>query len=130
MINILWSQFVSNQQAKDISFESFCFQVAYLRYSKYGYFDNFYNTPGSEFYLLLHTDCPELNLRAGDEIGWQVKWWYNTEDNTSLTKERRTHLENNFATTLKEHPNIKLWIVCTPASFKESAFKELKTSLK
>ncbi|CEJ70106.1 hypothetical protein BN1195_02410 [Chryseobacterium oranimense G311] len=129
MINILWSQFDSNQQAKDISFESFCFQVAYLRYSKYGYFDNFYNTPGSEFYLLLHTDCPELNLRAGDEIGWQVKWWYNTEDNTSLTKERRTHLENNFATTLKEHPNIKLWIVCTPASFKESAFKELKTSL-
>lgn len=129
MINILWSQFDVNQQAKDISFESFCFQVAYLRYRELGFFENFFNTPGSEFYLKLHTDCPELSLKAGDEIGWQAKWWYNTEDNTSLTKDRREHLVNNFATTLKEHPDIKLWIICTPASFTEKAFNELKSSL-
>ncbi|MEC5395262.1 hypothetical protein [Bergeyella sp. RCAD1439] len=129
MINILWSQFDINQQAKDISFESFCFQVAYLRYREFGFFENYFNTPGSEFYLKLHTDCLELNLKAGDEIGWQVKWWYNTEDNTSLTKDRRRQLSNNFATTLKIHPDIKLWIICTPASFTESAFNQLKRSL-
>ncbi|MCP1298733.1 hypothetical protein NK356_06115 [Chryseobacterium sp. S0630] len=130
MTNISWSQFDINQQAKDISFESFCFQLAYLRYHEFGYFDNFYNTPGSEFYLHLHTDCQELNLKAGDEIGWQVKWWYNTEDNTSLLKDRREQLINNFNTTLNEHAHIKLWIICTPSSFKESTFKDLKISLK
>lgn len=41
MINILWSQFDVNQRAKDISFESFCFQIAYLRYRELGFFENF-----------------------------------------------------------------------------------------
>lgn len=129
MINILWSQFDVNQQAKDISFESFCFQVAYLRYREFGFFENFFNTPGSEFYFKLHTNCTELNLKAGDEIGWQAKWWYNTEDNTSLKKNRREQLEKNFSTTLKRHPNIKLWIICTPGNFEEDSFIELKSSL-
>ncbi|QOG90631.1 hypothetical protein HUE46_11800 [Flavobacterium columnare] len=129
MISIQWSQFEQNQQAKDISFESFCFQVAYLKYKDYGYFENFYNTPGSEYYLTLHSDCPELNLKAGDEIGWQVKWWFNNEENTSLTASRRDELEKGFTTTLKRHPNIKLWIICTPGSFIEDKFIELKTAL-
>lgn len=129
MTNINWSQFERNQQAKDISFESFCFQVAYIKYKDYGYFENFYNTPGSEYYLTLHSDCPEQNLKAGDEIGWQVKWWFNSEENTSLTANRRDELEKGFTTTLKRHPNIKLWIICTPGSFVEDKFIELKTTL-
>ncbi len=129
MINILWSQFEKNQQAKDISFESFCFQVAYIKYKDYGFFENFYNTPGSEFYLVLHTDCPELDLKVGDEIGWQVKWWFNSEDNTSLTAKRRKELEKGFSTTLNRHSSIKLWIICTPGSFVEDKFIELKESL-
>ncbi|WP_458628675.1 hypothetical protein [Winogradskyella sp. PC D3.3] len=129
MTGIQWSQFEQNQQAKDISFESFCFQVAYIKYKEFGYFENFYNTPGSEYYLTLHSDCPELNLNAGDEIGWQVKWWFNSEKNTSLTATRRNELKKGFKTTLKRHPNIKLWIICTPGSFVEDKFIELKTTL-
>lgn len=129
MTGIQWSQFEQNQQAKDISFESFCFQVAYIKYKDYGYFESFYNTPGSEYYLTLHSDCPELNLNAGDEIGWQVKWWFNSEENTSLRANRRDELGKGFSTTLKRHPNIKLWIICTPGSFVEVKFIELKTAL-
>lgn len=129
MTSFQWSQFEKNQQAKDISFESFCFQVAYIKYKDYGYFENFYNTPGSEYYLKLHSDCPELNLNAGDEIGWQAKWWFNSEENTSLTAKRRNELEKGFITTLKRHPNIKLWIICTPGNFVEDKFIELKIAL-
>ncbi len=108
MINISWSQFDLNQSAKDISFESFCFQVAYIKLYGFGFFDNYYNTPGSEFYLSLNQDCPEFGLIKGDEIGWQVKWWFDTEENTSLNSKRRDELIKNFQTTLKRHPNIKL----------------------
>lgn len=130
MMNLLWSQFDVNQSSKDISFESFCFQIAYNKYSQYGFFDSFFNTPGSEFYLILHTDCSELNLKAGDKIGWQAKWWYNTEDSTSLTKDKREQLSKNFSTTLKTHADIKLWIICTPGSFTESTYKKLVDCLK
>ncbi len=129
MISLQWSQFEQNQQARDISFESFCFQVAYIKYKDFGFFGNFYNTPGSEYYLTLHSDCPELNLKSGDEIGWQVKWWFNTEENTSLTATRRKELEKGFSTTLKRHANIKMWIICTPGSFVEDKFIELTTAL-
>jgi hypothetical protein len=129
MINLLWSQFEQNQQARDISFESFCFQIAYIKYKDFGFFENFYNTPGSEYYLTLHSDCPELNLKSGDVIGWQVKWWFNSEESTSLTSTRRDELEKGFKTTLRRHPNIKLWIICTPGSFVEDKYIELTTAL-
>lgn len=130
MINIVWSQFELNMSAKDISFESFCFQVAYLNYKDYGIFESYYNTPGSEFYLILQKDCEKLNLKAGDEIGWQVKWWFNSEDNSSLNLTHKKNLLDNFSKTLKSHPSIKKWIICTPGSFIEKEFKALKTKLK
>ena len=68
MTSIVWSQFEKNMSAKDISFESFCFQVAYINYKDFGQFENYYNTPGSEFYIILQKDCEKLNLKAGDEI--------------------------------------------------------------
>ena len=130
MTSFQWSQFEQNQQAKDISFESFCFQIAYIKYKDFGFFENFYNSPGSEFYLKLHTDLPELNLKVGEEIGWQAKWWLDGEDkSTSLIQARREKLIANLKTTLSRHPNIKHWIICTPNSFNEDAFKKLKTEL-
>lgn len=130
MTSFQWSQFEQNQQAKDISFESFCFQIAYIKYKDFGFFDNFYNTPGSEYYLTLHSDCPELNLKSGDEIGWQAKWWFDGEDkSTSLVQARREKLVANFSTTLLRHPKIKHWIICTPNSFNEDAFRKLKEEL-
>lgn len=130
MTGIQWSQFEKNQQAKDISFESFCFQVAYIKFKNYGFFENFYNAPGSEFYLKLHTDLPELNLKVGEEIGWQAKWWLDGEDkSTSLVQARREKLIANFKTTLSRHPHIKYWIICTPNSFNEDAFNKLKKEL-
>ena len=129
MINILWGQFAKNQQAKDISFESFCYQVAYILYKDYGFFEEFYNTPGSEFYLTLHKDCPPLNLKSGDQVGWQVKWWFNSEDNSSLNAKNKSILTDNFTTTLITHPNINLWIICTPGSFVEKEFNKLRSEL-
>jgi hypothetical protein len=130
MTTINWSQFEQNQQAKDMSFESFCFHAAYIKYKDFGFFENFYNTPGSEFYLKLHTDLPELKLKNGDEIGWQAKWWLDSEDKaTKLLKARRDKLIENFKTTLSRHPNIKHWIICTPNSFNEDVFNKLKKEL-
>ncbi|RWU10651.1 NACHT domain-containing protein [Pedobacter chitinilyticus] len=128
-MNISWAQFEQNQSAKDVSFESFCYQVAYTLYSSFGSFSHFYNTPGSEFYLKLDRDCPGLG-KMGEEIGWQVKWWFDGEDNTSLIVTRRDKLVDNFSTTLHRHPHINTWIVCTPGAFVESAFQELQGSLR
>lgn len=130
MINISWAQFSQNQEAKDISFESFCYQVAYILYKEYGHFENFYNTPGSEFYLTLFKDCEVLDLKVGSKIGWQVKWWFNSEDNSSLNAKNKVTLIENFKTTLKYHPNIKLWIICTPGSFVEKEYNKLVGELK
>lgn len=129
MTKISWNQFANNQDTKTIVFESFCFQIAYILYKDYGYFENYFNTPGSEFYLKLHSDCKELNLKAGDVIGWQVKWWFDKEDSTSLGKKRKEELIKGFETTLKRHSDISLWIICTPGSFVEDTFIDLKSNL-
>ncbi|GHU98883.1 hypothetical protein FACS1894159_02050 [Bacteroidia bacterium] len=123
MRNIDWKQLEKNSESKEIGFEQFCFQIAYRKYAALGHFDLWYNTPGSEFYLTLEKDSDELNLKAGDIVGWQAKFWLNNadEDNSPLDANHRTELIAGFNTSLKYKTNLKKWIICTPGKFSNTA---------
>jgi hypothetical protein len=136
-ISIDWSNFKNNIQSQELSFESFVNQIIRNKYSDYGFIEDYYNTPGSEIYLTLHKDCEELNLKKGDIVGWQVKFWLNHNDvnHSKLEAKDREKLVTNFKKTLEYKPEIKKWIICTPGKFsntKTSAgrpFDTLKSKL-
>lgn len=121
--NINWKQLEKNSESKEIGFEQFCFQIAYHEYSSLGNFDYWYNTPGSEFYLTLKKDSEALNLKAGDVVGWQAKFWLNNsaEENSPLDKNHRDELIKGLKTSLEYKPNLKKWIICTPGKFSNTA---------
>lgn len=116
MIKIDWNQLERNSESKEVGFESFNFQIAWKKYSKYGSFEYDYNTPGSEFYLTLHKDCEQLNAEKGDIIGWQAKFWLNHKDynNTTIDSNHRDELVKGFTTSLSYKKDIKTWVICTP----------------
>lgn len=116
MVEISWEQLARNSESREISFESFNYQVAYAKYSSFGTFEYDYNTPGSEFYLTLYRDCDEFFAKAGDVIGWQAKFWVNHSDmnNTRLDATHRSELIEGFQTSLSYKPKLKTWIICTP----------------
>lgn len=119
MIKISWSQLENNSLPKELSFESFCFQIAYKKYHTFGNFDNFYNTAGSEFYLKLSKNCDELNAKAGDVIGWQAKFWKSNKDeeHSPLEIKHRNELEEGLKKSITDRPELKHWIICTPGKF-------------
>lgn len=123
MKNIDWKQLEKNSESKEIGFEQFCFQIAYKKYASLGRFDSWYNTPGSEFYLTLEKDSNELNLKAGNVIGWQAKFWLNNkaEENSPLDSKHRNELIDGFNKTLQYKTNLKKWIICTPGKFSNTA---------
>lgn len=133
MIEIDWNQLKLNSNSKEISFEKFCYQVALARFGEYGRMTYPYNMTGSEFYLTLARplDYEGETYPAGVEICWQAKFWVNENDpeNTSLVKKRREELLVGFSNTCKAHPNMALWIVCTPGMVIEKAYEELKSEL-
>jgi hypothetical protein len=118
-MNISWNQLENNSSSKELSFESFCFQIAYKKYHTYGNFDNFYNTAGSEFYLELSKNCDELNAKVGDVIGWQAKFWKSNrdEEHSPLDKKHRNELEEGLKKSIRDRPELKHWIICTPGKF-------------
>lgn len=133
MIEIDWNQLKQNSNSKEITFEKFCYQVAVAKFGEYGRITYPYNMTGSEFYLTL---TRPLNYEgnaypAGTEMCWQAKFWVNENDleNTSLAKNRRTELVEAFKNTNEAHPDMALWIVCTPGMVKEKAYQELKDEL-
>lgn len=119
MINISWSLLENNAMSKELSFESFCYQIAVKKYSDYGSFGSFYNAAGSEFYLTLSKDCDELEAKKDDIIGWQAKFWRNKtdEDNSPLRKNHRKELVAGLDKSIKDKPKLKHWIICTPGKF-------------
>lgn len=133
MIEIDWNQLAQNGNSKEISFEKFCFQVAVARFKGYGQFTYPYNMAGSEFYLtLVHPlDYEGIIYPVGAEICWQAKFWVNQNDleNTSLSASKRNELAKGFENTCKAHPDIALWIVCTPGMVKEDAYQKLQTKI-
>jgi hypothetical protein len=123
MKNIDWKLFDRNNEPSDVLFEQFCFQIAYKKYGPLGHFDSWYNTPGSDFYLTLDKDAPHLQLKAGEVIGWQAKFWLNNRDesNSPLNRTYRDELEHGFYTSLQYKPALKKWIICTPGKFINSS---------
>ncbi|MCP4405574.1 MAG: hypothetical protein GY801_50755 [bacterium] len=119
MINISWEQLKKNSESKELSFESFNFQIAYKKFSQFGSFIYPYNTPGTEFYLTLSKDCEELNAKAGEVAGWQAKFWRNRADesNSPLTTKHREGLVEGLKTSLSYQNNLTTWIICTPGQF-------------
>lgn len=119
MIDISWHQLKNNSNSTEISFELFCYQIANKKYGKYGNFEDYYNTAGSEFYLELKQDCKELDLKVGDIIGWQAKFWLNAKslDNSPLNTKNREELVEGFNKSKKDKPKLKYWIICTPGKF-------------
>lgn len=133
MTEIDWNQLKQNSSSKEISFEKFCHQVAVAKFGEYGRITYPYNMAGSEFYLTLARplDYEGITYPEGTEICWQAKFWVNRNDleNTSLDKSRRLELTEGFKNTFDTHPNMKLWIVCTPGMVREKAYQDLKDEI-
>ncbi|MDP4209684.1 MAG: hypothetical protein Q8928_12800 [Bacteroidota bacterium] len=125
MKEISWHQLENNSSSKELSFESFCFQIATKKYKDYGTFESYYNTPGSEFYLKLSKDCDELSAKAGEIIGWQAKFWLNKtdENNSPLDLKHREELIQGLKKTLEYKNNLTHWIICTPGKFSNTNTK-------
>jgi len=119
MIDISWHQLQENSKSKELNFESFCNQIVRKKYASYGRIEEYYNTAGSEFYLKLNKDCDELNLKKGDIIGWQAKFWLNSreENNSPLDSSHRNELIEGFRKSLEYKSDLKYWIICTPGKF-------------
>lgn len=125
MKEISWHQLEQNSSSKELSFESFCFQIATKKFKDYGVFESFYNTPGSEFYLTLSKDCTELFAKAGDVIGWQAKFWFNKKDekNSPLDAKHKAELITGLKKTLEDKKKLTHWIICTPGKFSNTKSK-------
>lgn len=132
-INIDWNKLTSLSWAEDIAFEKFCFHIANRKFSEYGNFSYFYNTPGSEFYLELKCSMEYGGIKysKGDVIGWQAKYWKGAKDseNSPLDANHIKELEDGFQTTNNYRNKIKLWIVCTPGSFVQVQWDKLLLKL-
>ena len=129
-----WNQLeLNSNNAKEISFERFCFHYASIFFKGYGDMTYPYNAAGSEFYLVLQKplEYEGRMYRKGDVIGWQAKFWVNHNDleNSSLDKAKRNELVEGLRNTLKRHKDLALWIVCTPGQFLEDNYNKLKTEL-
>lgn len=133
-MTIDWNQLeLNSNNAKEISFERFCFHYASILFKGYGEMTYPYNAAGSEFYLVLHKplEYEGRKYKKGDVIGWQAKFWVNHNDleNSSLDKGNRNELVEGLRNTLKRHKNLALWIVCTPGQFLEDYYNKLKAEL-
>lgn len=119
MFKIDWHQLEKNTEASEVTFEKFNYQIAIMKYSQFGRFQYYYNTPGSEFYLTLTKDCEELSASAGAVIGWQVKFWLNKtdEENSPLDTKHRAELIEGFKTSIAYKPELRVWVICTPGLF-------------
>ncbi|MDD4376300.1 MAG: hypothetical protein PHR25_05905 [Clostridia bacterium] len=114
MILVDWNKFKTNSnESKELAFEHFNYVTAYILYKNIGTFEYNYNTPGSEFYLTLKSECSELSAKTEDVVGWQVKYW-NDGDNTSLRADRRLELVEGFKKSIDYKPNLCTWIICLP----------------
>ncbi len=114
MFNIDWHQLDKNAEgAPQDFFEKFNYQIAVKKYATLGTFEYDYDTPGSEFYLSLTSDSEELNAKAGDDIGWQAKFWRGKKDDEHSPFDNN-ELIINFKKSLEYKPNLMVWIICTP----------------
>ncbi len=129
-----WKSLNKSTEGSRTEFEHFCYHIFTRFFDQYGTDENFYNTAGSESYVVLNQDIQYEGkiYKKGNVIGWQAKYWVsNSDENSSpLTKNHREILIKGFQKTKQKRTKIKLWIVCTPGRFKEDQWKELVDELK
>jgi hypothetical protein len=104
-----WEKLKPYENAKWKSFEEFCYQIAKRQFNNSGEFtpvDDSGGGDGVEFYLMLPN---------GDEWGWQAKFFY---PNPRLKGSgRKNSIKKSLKKSIKVHPNLKKWFICTPTSF-------------
>lgn len=129
-----WKRLNKTTEGNRTEFEHFCYHIFTCFFDQHGTDENFYNTAGSESYVVLNQDIQYEGkaYKKGDVIGWQAKYWIsNSDENSSpLTKNHRDTLIKGFQKTKQNRTKIKLWIVCTPGKFKEDQWKQLVSELK
>lgn len=110
-----WTKLKPYQQDKRKSFEEFCYQLAERLYENKGRFTPINDTGGGdgvEFYL---------TMPNGDEWGWQAKFYF---PNSSLrSSNRKNQITNSLNTSIKNHPNLKKWFLCTPSDLNTTDIK-------
>lgn len=106
---ISWSKLEPYSGKTTRSFEELCYQVARRLYGDKGTFtpiDDCGGGDGVEFYL---------SLPDGTEWGWQAKFYY---PNPRLKdSNRKKSIIGSLKKSLKEHPDLKKWFLCTPTKF-------------
>lgn len=103
-----WSKLHTYTEQPWKSFEELCYQIAYRLFSSKGELTRIDDTGGGdgvEFYLT------QPNRQ---ETGWQAKFYY---PQPRLTTNRKGHISDSLARSLKNHPNLEKWILCTPTAF-------------
>jgi len=130
-MQIDWNSLEKNTTSKELSFESFNFQIAWKKFIKYGRFDYNYNTPGAEFFLTMEKDYQDLGFKISDVLGWQAKFWvnHNDMDNTQMSSKRRGELKEGLKKALKLKRNLKAWFICTPGQIETKAKEKLEKDL-
>lgn len=128
-IRIDWNRLMRTTEGERIVFEQFCHHVILCSFNDCGIEEHYYNTPGSESYILLtkSIEYHGIILSAGDIIGWQAKYWMGNDPNNSpLNSKHKKELIDGFKKAIHFKNKIKLWILCTPGSFEQKAYADLK----
>lgn len=117
-----WSKLSSYHDKKWKSFEELCYQVPHRLYSSKGTLSRIDDSGGGdgvEFYL---------TFPNGTEWGWQAKYY--PPGSRLSEKNRKTHIAESFKRSLRNHPKLKKWFLCTPMTFTTAEDKWFKSKLK
>jgi hypothetical protein len=115
-----WSKLHTYAEQPWRSFEELCYQIVYLLFSAKGELtrvDDSGGGDGVEFYL---------TQSNGQEMGWQAKFYW---PQARLTSDRKRHISDSLARSLKNHRNLKKWILCTPTAFTSDEQKWFRRTL-
>ena len=80
-----WKRLNKTTEGNRTEFEHFCYHIFTRYFDQYGTDENFYNTAGSESYIVLNQTIQYegKTYKKGDVIGWQAKYWVSNSDENS-----------------------------------------------
>lgn len=132
-MEIDWRKIKKTSEGDRNEFEHFCDHIFARHFSEIGIYERFYNTPGSESYIEVPQSIQYkgVELASGDVIGLQAKFWLGTNDDTftPINSKRIEELKKCFETTVRDKPNVKIWIICTPGALQETTWTKIKHQL-
>jgi hypothetical protein len=103
-----WSKLHTYAEQPWKSFEELCYQIAFRLFSSKGEMTRIDDTGGGdgvEFYVTFPNK---------QETGWQGKFYH---PQPRLSADRKRHITESLARSVKNHPNLKKWVLCTPTAF-------------